>query len=173
MKISSRIYPLAIRVLTRRITRLNTSNKDAAVRRLGRQALLRVRALLLVRFHSEERPRWSATRQLVLLLDPVAAGLWPRLRSRRGLNLPQRLARAFAARANPLALEAVSSADVREVGQLLRALQQKLDRQTPSIPRTRDSGSLRECEARLKLPYSIGGNTNRTVLGPIGYGDSK
>jgi hypothetical protein len=70
---------LAIRMLTRRIARLNMRKTRGAVERLGHEAYLRVRALLLTLNRSPTQQDWPTRRRLVLLLDPVAAGLWPHL----------------------------------------------------------------------------------------------
>jgi len=158
MKISSRIYPLAIRVLSHRIARLNTSKRRGVGESLVREALLRTRALLLSLNHAPARDR-LATWRLVLLLDPVAAGVWPHLRRRKGLNLTQVFARWLVARANPSAREAVSSVDLEAVGQLLRSLQSKLESEKSPSPRREPIVEQADC-ASLESPYPIGGNTN-------------
>ena len=120
-----RFRAFSIRVLTRHIARSKTSKTHSKVMWTYRQALLRMRALLLSFEIQTESPRWSATRRLVMLRDPVSDGLWPFLRRRKGLNLPQRLARWLVMRANPSAREALTSEDLLRVNRLLRSLRQK------------------------------------------------
>ena len=56
-------------------------------------ALLRMRAFLFPPTNPGAPPPWPSTRRLVMLLDPLAAWIWPNLRPRTGSHLPQRLAR--------------------------------------------------------------------------------
>ena len=113
-----------VSILSLRIAQLNKSRMRGVVKSLERAVYLRMRASLLIASHLQRSRDWSAIRHLVLCLDPVAAGLWPHLRRRKGLSLRQRLARFLAKRANPLEGEALSSEDIHLVDHVLRGLQQ-------------------------------------------------
>jgi hypothetical protein len=123
----------AISLLTARISQLSTSTKRGTAARLVREVLLRVRAVLLS-FDSRQARGWSSTRRLVLLIDPVAAGLWPHLRRRKGLSFPQRFARQLVIVANPSATEALREKDVQKILSVLLQLRKRFDRQTHSTP---------------------------------------
>ena len=78
----------AVKVVTRWLTRLDRRKTHGKAGRLAREALLRVRALLLLRDNQAAGCQLSGIRlPIILLLIPVAAGLWPQLRRRRGLTL--------------------------------------------------------------------------------------
>ena len=125
----------AVGVLSRYIAQSGTSKKRGTAARMVRESLLRVRAVLLTcnRLHSPSRG-WSATRRTVMLLDPVAAGLWPLLRRRKGLNLPQRLARSIVARSNLSELEAIREEDLQRFRRVLHGLSRRFARQIAVAP---------------------------------------
>src|SRR6266478_6708928 len=112
-----------VSALSHRIARLNMRKRRGVVGSLERGACLRMRASLLVASHPLISRDWSATRYLVLWLDPVSAGLWPHLRRSRGLGLRQRLARFLVARSNPSAAEALFAADIDRVDRAWHGLQ--------------------------------------------------
>lgn len=147
----------ASRLLTRQIARLNRRKTHGKAAWLAREACLRVRALLLLRGYQEEA--WSLSgiiRSLILLLDPVAAGLWPRLRRRRGLTPPQRVARWLSSLGNSEAREAFSSGDLLRIRQ---GLQTALDEQRcrnllssseRDCPRAENEAMLGPCQSRTR-----------------------
>jgi hypothetical protein len=121
----------AEQLLTRCIARLNTSNKHGKAKQLAREGLLRMRGVLLTYDPRMKSSQWSALRRLLIYLDPVAAGLWPRLRQLEGLNLPQRIARWLVIRQNPQARDAISLEDVRNIH---RRWLDEQRRSAPKIP---------------------------------------
>lgn len=166
----SRLSRLVLSALSRCIARLDTSNKRGAATRLVRNGLLRMRALMLMLANSRPHNR-QIFRALLLLLDPVSAGLWPHLRRRAGLNRRQRFARWLVSRANPQAVELLPEGDCRSILEALREIypqQLGFGRQNLRIPRVNDSGSPVPDEARFEIPYRIGGNTT-SVMDSLGW----
>jgi hypothetical protein len=77
--------------------------------------LLRMRAALLTLSPDDLGPHWTHIRRLLILIDPVSAGLWPHLRRRRGLTPTQQFARWIVIRAHPEAKPTVSLTDWRRM----------------------------------------------------------
>ena len=72
---------------------------------------LRRRAVLLT-LGSSPVAQWTTMQRLVLLLDPVASGLWPNLGChRKGLEFLPLCARWLIGRANPSVPESMTEAD--------------------------------------------------------------
>jgi hypothetical protein len=65
-----------------------------------------------------------------MLLDPVAAGLWPHPRQRIGLGPLQRGARWIVAHSNPSAGEALHSRDARAVLLVLLRLSRRFEQRS-------------------------------------------
>lgn len=106
------------RALTRCITRLSKSRRRHRVNRACLEFLMRTRAVLLPLSHHHSAQRWTYTRRLLILIDPVSAGLWPHLRRNRGLTAMQRFAQWIVLRANPGAKPAVSLSDWRHIARV-------------------------------------------------------
>jgi len=122
------------RVLTRHIARLDKSKRQSKATRAYREFLLRVRAILLTLSPHHSAPSWTHTRRLLILIDPVSAGLWPHLRRRRGLTLMQQFARWIAVCANPEAKPAVSLTDWRRIFRVFGSGRRIYDHETRTTP---------------------------------------
>ena len=144
----------AVQALSDRIARLETSKMDSKAARTWR-ALLRMRALLLTFDPRMKSLHWSATRRLVMLLDPVSAGLWPFLRRRRGLNRRQTLARWLVMRANPSVHEVLTAAAFVRVDRVLHVLQQKSVEQILAESRERFMSRSQQGVPPLSLNSSV------------------
>jgi hypothetical protein len=125
----------SVAALTHCIARLNTSSKRGTAKWWVRELLLRARALMLTYGPQNLSDRWSNIRRLVIVLDPVAAGLWPHLRRRTALNLPQRFARWLSSLENPSAREAIPLEDVLKIRRVLHEAHHGRIAKTPSNPR--------------------------------------
>ena len=74
------------------------------------------------------------TRLLLVLFDPVSAGLWPRARKNKGLTPMQRFARWIAIRANPSAASGLSRKELRHILYVIRLARRKRGLQIQSNP---------------------------------------
>src|SRR5262245_57502105 len=89
--------------------------------------------VFLVRFVSRWQ-NWPHTRVLLILIDPVSAGLWPRAPRNKGLTPLQRFARWIVIRANPAAEPALSRQDLLHLLCVFRRARRKRDPQIQSNP---------------------------------------
>jgi len=117
-------------VLTRCIALLDTSRRRSRVNRACLQLVFRMRAALLLLSHRHSVPNWTHTRLLLVLIDPVSAGLWPHVRRNKGLTPMQQFARWIVIRANPMAEPAVSRQDLLRI---LRVFRSALRKRGPEI----------------------------------------
>ena len=108
------------------------------VKRACLQFCFRMRAVLLLLSHRPLAQSWPHTRLLLVLFDPVSAGLWPRVRKNRGLTPMQRFARWIAIRANPAAASGLSRKDLRHILYVIRLARRKRGLQIQSNPPTKN-----------------------------------
>jgi hypothetical protein len=113
------------RVLSRCIALLDRNRKASRVSRVCLQFCLRMRAVLLILSHRERASNWPHSRLLLVLVDPVSAGLWPRLRRNKGLTPMQRFARRIVIRANPGAEAALSRQDLLRILRVFRPIRRR------------------------------------------------
>lgn len=121
-------------VLTRCIALLDTSRRRSRVNRACLQLVFRMRAVLLLLSHRHSVPNWTHTRRLLVLIDPVSAGLWPHVRRNKGLTPMQQFARWIVIRANPRAEPAVSPRDLLRILRIFRSVHRERGPETQSNP---------------------------------------
>jgi len=126
------------RVLTHCIAQLDRSRMPCRVKRACLQFCFRMRAALLLLSHRHSVPNWTHTRLLLVLLDPVSAGLWPRVRRNKGLTPMQQFARWIAIRANPTAASGLSRKELRHILSVIRLARRKRGPQIRSGPPTKN-----------------------------------
>jgi hypothetical protein len=138
------------RVLTRCIALLDTSKKPYRVNRACLEFCFRMRAVLLLLSHRHLAPNWTRTRLLLILIDPVSAGLWPHVRMNKGLTLMQRFGRWIAIRANPGATSVFSRKDLLRILYVIRLARRKRGLQIQSNPH--DKNQSREGSSKPIIP---------------------
>jgi hypothetical protein len=142
-------------VLTRCIALLDASRKRSRVNRACLQLIFRMRAVLLLLSHRHSVPNWTHTRLLLVLIDPVSAGLWPHVRRNKGLTPMQQFARWIVIRANPMADPAVSRGDLLRILRVFRSAHRKRGpeiQSNPLIKNQSNEGSSKQIRPRKGLP---------------------